>query len=249
MSIFAIADLHGRYDLWAKVKCHLNQNDILFCLGDCIDRGPDGIKIVDEMRARPNTYYIKGNHEDMAAAALYDLHEIRDPNESGSLWFYNGGYPTYEALAQLSEKKQIEYAYYFNKLSLEYSYTNTSGETILLNHAGFTPGEERDLLWDRSSFHGLWPSEAKIKIIHGHTPVQYLEFHYGYDSFHPCAKNAKSTMSPEDAFDKWEPHAIWYCGGHKCDIDLGSAYSNKTMLLNLDTWEEIYFEVLENNYE
>ena len=237
---YAISDLHGRYDLWSKARDYLQEDDTLICLGDCIDRGPDGIKIVDEMRARPNTTYIKGNHEDMAAAAIYDL--CQEPEKSwhggsGDIWFSNGGYKTYEALTEYPEQKQLEYADFFRDLPLQYEYLNAMGEKVILTHAGFTPGKRGDLLWDRASFHDIWPSIYKdTKIIHGHTPVQYLEFWFGYNEHHIF-----KSIDMDEVYDRWEPHAIWYCGGHKCDIDLGTAASSKTMLLNLDTWEEIYF--------
>ena len=238
MSVYAIADLHGRYDVWSKAKEYLVPGDTLICLGDCIDRGPDGVKIVNDMRQRPNTIYLKGNHEDMTAAALYDLNEIITPHGDSSLWFNNGGYQTYKTLAELSQEEQLEYAYFFNNLPLEYKYTNAIGEKVILTHAGFTPEKNVDLLWDRSSFHHIWPSIYKdTKIIHGHTQVQYLEFWYGHDG-HLVQK----TVDMDDVYNFWEPHAIWYCGGHKCDIDLGTAASGVAMLLDLDTWEEIYFE-------
>lgn len=237
---YAVADLHGKYDLWLKIKDYLHKEEKLICLGDCIDRGPNGIKIVNEMQQRPNTIYLKGNHEDMAAAAIYDLNGVYNHRGGdGSLWFYNGGYVTYKELDSLPTNKQLEYAYFFNNLPLMYEYVNAFGEKVILTHAGFTPGKEQDLLWDRSSFHTVWPKDKKykdIKIIHGHTPVQYLEFNSGYNG-----NVFISNIDIDEAFDRWEPHAIWYCGGHKCDIDLGTAASNKAMLLNLDTWEEIYF--------
>lgn len=239
MATFAIADLHGRYDLWSGVRDYLYTDDTLVCLGDCIDRGPDGIKIVDEMRQRPNTFYLKGNHEDMAVAAIYALcQEPWDGNGDEDIWFYNGGYKTYEALAKYPEQKQLEYADFFRDLPLQYEYSNAFGEKVILTHAGFTPDKKRNLLWDRASFHDIWPPIYKnTKIIHGHTPVQYLEFWLGYDD---CYIKDHSDM--KKVYKSWEPHAIWYCGGHKCDIDLGTVASNVTMLLNLDTWEEIYFE-------
>lgn len=239
MSVYAIADLHGRYDVWSKAKKYLVPGDTLICLGDCIDRGPDGIKIVDEMRQRPNTIYLKGNHEDMAAAAIYDLCGDHVSNWGGDLWFSNGGYKTYEALAEYPVQEQIEYADFFRDLPLQYEYLNAMGEKVILTHAGFTPGKRGDLLWDRASFHDIWPLfRTDTKIIHGHTPVQYLEFWFGYNEHHIF-----KSVDMDEVYDRWEPHAIWYCGGHKCDIDLGTAASGKTMLLNLDRWEEIYFEV------
>ena len=48
MGVYAISDLHGNYELWTKVKEWLKPSDKLFCLGDNIDRGNDGIKIVQE---------------------------------------------------------------------------------------------------------------------------------------------------------------------------------------------------------
>jgi hypothetical protein len=33
-----------------------------------------------------------------------------------------------------------------------------------------------------------------------------------------------------------------YCNGHKINIDLGSFSTHRTCLLNLDTFEPIYFE-------
>ena len=239
-STFAVTDLHGNYEIWEKIKEYLRDEDTLICLGDCIDRGKRGIEIVNDMRQRPNTIYLKGNHEDMAATAIYDLQNISHLySNSGDLWFYNGGYLTYKEIEALSDAKQLEYARFFNSLPMKYEYINDFGEKIILTHAGFTPGKREDLLWDRASFHDKWPAAEKsnIKIIHGHTPVHYLEFHYGYDYHLPQEINDTT-----DSFKSWDPHAIWYCGGHKCDIDLGTAYSNRAMLLDLDTWEALYFE-------
>jgi hypothetical protein len=36
--------------------------------------------------------------------------------------------------------------------------------------------------------------------------------------------------------------AYWYCNGHKVDIDNGVFLTGRTVLLNLDTWEEKIFQ-------
>ena len=41
----------------------LRPDDTLYILGDVIDRGPDGVKILQDMMARPNVVPILGNHE------------------------------------------------------------------------------------------------------------------------------------------------------------------------------------------
>ena len=46
--IYAMSDLHGCYDKYIKMleKINFNENDMLYILGDIVDRGPDGIKIL-----------------------------------------------------------------------------------------------------------------------------------------------------------------------------------------------------------
>ena len=44
-----------------------------------------------------------------------------------------------------------------------------------------------------------------------------------------------------------KPKIIRYCSGHKFDIDMCTISTNRVMLLDLDTFEEIYFDVQEEN--
>ena len=237
---FAFADLHGRYDLYQKIEEYVSPEDTLICLGDCIDRGPDGIKIVDALKQRENTIYIKGNHEDMAAAAIPSLLSGRIFNDSIDLWFFNCGEKTWDSI---EGKNETDYAKFFDSLPVEFKYINKIGQEIILTHAGGHPSKkvEIDPIWNRKHFHLPWPQDIKYQdtfYVHGHTPVQYLKFEIGYDNNWP-----DSSMDIDDAFDKWDPQAIWYAGGHKVDIDLGSAFTGKTVLLDLDTFEEIYLKV------
>ena len=51
MSTYAISDLHGQYDIFEKLLdvIDFSENDFLYVLGDAIDRGPDGIKILQKI--------------------------------------------------------------------------------------------------------------------------------------------------------------------------------------------------------
>ena len=44
MAIYAVSDIHGYYDLFLKglMEIGFSNQDYLWCLGDMIDRGPDG---------------------------------------------------------------------------------------------------------------------------------------------------------------------------------------------------------------
>ena len=45
-------------------KIGFNDGDTLYFLGDAVDRGPDGVKILLDMMARKNVVPLLGNHED-----------------------------------------------------------------------------------------------------------------------------------------------------------------------------------------
>lgn len=238
MSVYAIADLHGRYDLWKLVKEHLQEDDVLYCLGDSIDRGHYGFTILEELLERPNTIMIKGNHEDMMVNYL-----STDPIGRSIYhhWMYNGGCYTFWEIEKKYEtiKDDEEYIKLIreiinvvNKFSIEETYINTKGQTIILNHCGYTPGYPYHKLWDRGHFNDSWPEEDEYKnvyIVHGHTPV---------GSF----KKRLWTSLGEIPNNR----IVKYANGHKINIDLGSVSTDTTVLLNLDTLEPAYFY---NKYE
>ena len=67
-----MSDLHGCYDKYLQMleKIKFNKDDTLYVLGDSIDRGDDGIKILLDMMKRPNVVPMLGNHEYMAYSVL-----------------------------------------------------------------------------------------------------------------------------------------------------------------------------------
>ena len=64
---YVISDVHGRYDLFLRMLERIGfcERDTLYLLGDCIDRGPDGIAMLLDVMERPNVIPFLGNHEDM----------------------------------------------------------------------------------------------------------------------------------------------------------------------------------------
>ena len=53
---YAVSDIHGCYDKYIQLlrRFDLRPTDTLYVLGDMIDRGPDGLKILLDMSMRPN---------------------------------------------------------------------------------------------------------------------------------------------------------------------------------------------------
>ena len=64
---YVISDIHGCYDKYLAMleKLNFGDDDMLYFLGDAVDRGPDGIKILLDMMGRKNVVPFLGNHEDM----------------------------------------------------------------------------------------------------------------------------------------------------------------------------------------
>lgn len=90
MKYYAIADLHGRYDLLLeavnKIYDHAGEGDYkIITLGDYIDRGPQSQEIISFLMKQGDSFVcLKGNHEDML------LQTIRKPLDP-DWWLGNGG--------------------------------------------------------------------------------------------------------------------------------------------------------------
>ena len=75
--IYVASDIHGNYDRYEKLlnKINLTEKDALIILGDILDRGDDGIKIMLDVMQRDNIFTILGNHEQIALACLETLNQ------------------------------------------------------------------------------------------------------------------------------------------------------------------------------
>lgn len=62
---YFVSDIHGEYDLFLKLldKIGFSDSDVLYVLGDMIDKGEKSVKTVDFIRREPNIKAILGNHE------------------------------------------------------------------------------------------------------------------------------------------------------------------------------------------
>ena len=55
MAVYAIADIHGEYDLFMELldKIALQDTDTLYVIGDVVDRGPHPVKVLQQMMLMP----------------------------------------------------------------------------------------------------------------------------------------------------------------------------------------------------
>ncbi len=72
---YVCGDIHGMYGSYMQVIRKLKTGDELFVIGDVIDRGKNGIKILKDVMKRKNTHFLLGNHELMMIQSLDIINE------------------------------------------------------------------------------------------------------------------------------------------------------------------------------
>lgn len=234
---YVMSDIHGCFDKYQAMLelIRFVADDTLYVLGDVLDRGPDGFRVLLDMAARPNVVGLLGNHELLAAAALPSLLRTTSQGEEQRLrkteqeqmreWILNGGKPSILQFFQLRWEELGTVWEYLPKLSA-YEEVTVEGRKFVLVHAGlehFSPArplEEYDLedfLFYRPSLDTIYFPDKTL--VFGHTPTRLLYRQIG---------------EPE------QPDRIFH-RGTMIGIDCGCAYPNGRLgCLCLDTMEEFY---------
>ena len=80
MSTYVMSDIHGQYKSFLKMLdlIRFGEEDTLYVLGDVIDRGPDGILILEHLMKMENAQMFMGNHELLMLDALKNEFEIQN---------------------------------------------------------------------------------------------------------------------------------------------------------------------------
>lgn len=231
--IYAVSDLHG-YPLEGFKsllnKADFGNDDFCFVLGDVIDRGPDGVRLLSWLMHQPNFQLILGNHEKMllSCSFLFEtvVEEAIDKLTGTDLrlystWISNGGQPTVEALSVLRDSER-KYLLEFLEEAPLYDTVTAGGRDFVLTHSGLgafnkdkklSEYSQFDLIWNRPNLNARYFDD--VMTVFGHTPTVY----YG---------------------DEYKGRAIitetW------ADIDAGAACGFKPMLLRLDDMKEFYLD-------
>ena len=215
MNVYAVADIHGNFAAYKAIKEYVQPDDIIYCLGDCGDRGPKPWETIVAIYNDPQFIYMKGNHEDMLVNAIREWQPEHIKDEEYYLLEHNGGRRTFNGWKN-SSKRNI-WASRLERLPFYLIHVNKNNQIIHLSHAGFTPPTipcYDEIIWSRHHFNDKWTGKENEFVVHGHTPTSHMT---------------------------WDTHEVYkYCNGHKIDIDVSTWRTNKVALLNLDTLEPIY---------
>jgi len=157
--VWVVSDLHGCYQmLMAEIKQrHINPyEDLLICVGDLIDRGPDSVKCLQLLNE--NWFYaVRGNHEQMALDALH--------NKSFGLWLMNGGV-WFAELKGEQRQQALELFRLCETLPWIIEITCANGVNVIA-HADY-PSPEYE--WDKpvAKQRVLWDRDRLRDVMNGH---------------------------------------------------------------------------------
>lgn len=233
--IYVTSDLHGYplqklLDFLALVG--FGKDDFLYILGDVIDRGPDGVKILQWIMKQPNVQLLLGNHEAMMLScetALFDF-SLHAMSRLGSarlgLWLSNSGEVTFNALSALRDSEVdaiLRFLHNREQVPL-YKELNVNNKKFVLVHGGLegfkkqrplADYEERAIIWTRPDLWTRYYDDATV--IFGHTPTVFFGDQY----------TGKLLRT-----DTW------------IDVDVGVGLGLPPVLLRLDDMKEFYYSAL-----
>jgi serine/threonine protein phosphatase 1 len=196
LRVYAVGDIHGRFDLLNKLLARIDTDialrptvrPVYVFLGDYIDRGSSSRETIDRLIEHGETHesvFLKGNHELIAIKCL------SDPSLFDQ-WMRLGGLETLKsygaAPATLANGKQIVelQAAFHNALPQAHFRffrdlrSSFACGDFFFAHAGVKPKvdlsrqKQSDLLWIRGEFLSSNDDFGKI-IVHGHTPNSEIE--------------------------------------------------------------------------
>ena len=228
---YVISDIHGCYEQYKQLlsKIQFEENDILYVLGDAVDRGPHPIKVLQDIMKRSNVVFLLGNHDYLMMDVMKKiLHSMKYNNELSDedkieyfMWLRNGGYVTEEDFLQLDETEQSKIFHYIENASV-YEECCCENKKFILVHAGvgnYQPEkplddyELYDLIDSRADYSKKYFEDAYL--VTGHTPT-------------PCITGDRNFK-------------VYEANGHIA-IDCGCVFGGRLAAYCLETGVAIYVD-------
>lgn len=112
--IYVMSDIHGCFEAYQKMlkKIAFSEGDTLYILGDVVDRGPQGMRVLLDIAERENVILLRGNHDEQAYVLLQALKRLEQPGvekalaEAYEIWLSDGGMETLKEFLLLSSEQQ-----------------------------------------------------------------------------------------------------------------------------------------------
>lgn len=203
---------------------HFSDTDTLYILGDVVDRGSGGLRVLLDAASRQNVILLRGNHEQAALEFL-----PRDPDNEATParlfarwyeWMEDGGDRTYRAFWNRSEAVRARVLRILGSLPV-YAEVQAGGRSFFLAHT--VPGK-------RKMCH---PESCRV--------CDFLTGEPEYELRYDPSRVIVTGHTVTSFIDEASRGRIWRGNGHIA-IDCGAVYNGVLGCLCLDTLEEFYVE-------
>lgn len=166
MAHYVLSDVHGNARRFHAMldAISFSEEDTLYILGDVVDRGPEPIKLLEEIRGTPNMVMLLGNHEHMCLRYFSPDRTEREIRR----WNLNNNLPTLKGMAVLRPDARKSMLNWIAGLPIHIELT-VNGKRFYLVH-GFPGASAWDEVWGRPSPDAPAPIPG-VQVIVGHTPV------------------------------------------------------------------------------
>ncbi len=250
MATYAVADIHGQLNTFlAGLKAiDFSPADSLYVIGDAIDRGPDGIKLLEMIKAESNMDLIIGNHELMMLNSVDPKGDKKCDGEDAELWlYYNGGDATYNQYKKLLKAKRTSILRWLNNRYVMKT-LEIAGKKFCLTHSYYKQGLE-DKKFNTMCHQDIWSivwtsiyrDDFKTKGIN-----IYGDYDYTFITGHVPVQRVRKWFEVEEDYDRLESHKK----GNLIDIDGGCSMgyqddlNNGLIFLRLDDMKEFPIHIL-----
>lgn len=226
MAHYVVSDLHGEAERFHQMleKICFSDEDTLYILGDVVDRGPDGVSLLQEIMESDNMILILGNHDHMMLRYFSpDVTELEIRR-----WNRNNNQMTILAFQALDEAPQRQILDFIRERPTHIQ-LSIGGREFYLVH-GFPGDNLHDEVWFRPAIDAPAPIPG-VQVIIGHTPVPSL--------FTPEEQELAYMKEVEDRGD----HLRIYHAPGFIDIDCGCGYDmpiKALACLQLEDMQEFY---------
>lgn len=192
---YVMSDIHGEYEKYRKMLdlIHFSDEDILFVLGDIVDRGKHPVAVLRDMMQRTNIFPVSGNHDFLACYLLQKLNvDITEETCDNTLteediqdilaWIEEGGDTTVADFQKLTVPERQDILDYLAEFPL-YETIDVGEKTFIMVHAGLGNFRKEKKLHEYSAEELLMTrddpdkslfDDQHIYLITGHTPTPLI---------------------------------------------------------------------------
>ena len=229
---YVMSDIHGQYEKYLAMldKIAFSDDDVLYVLGDVLDRGPQPVELLSDMSMRANVIPLLGNHELMASVLLRRLCvEVTEDNAETQItrevmmslydWQENGGDTTLSGFRCLDPEDRAALLDYLEDF-LPYETVTVGENRFVLVHGGI-PYETRRIPL----------SEQPLTTLTEHRPDYLMRY---YDNAYLVTGHTPTLHIGNAHIGKI------YCDHGHIAVDCGAGFGMPLGCIRLDDFQTFY---------